>query len=173
MAPGRCYLPIRSIPEDSCWCRYLLEIQSFPDCEKTVRKAEANCADKESIAYAYLCCNFVSLYERTGRSPKAIDFAHRSPTIHEPISIGINKNDLANAYSDVGYASISHYDAQHGIEYCGKAVAIANAGADTEPEFYRTYNIDRFLRNRGRGKMMLGSLDEAVKDFDDAQRYQV
>ncbi|KAF1957122.1 TPR-like protein [Byssothecium circinans] len=153
---------------DCAW--YLLEIQSFQDCEKTLQKADANCEDKNSLAYAYLCCNLVSLYERTGRSPKAVEHALRSLKIREPLSKDNDKNDLANAYSDLGYSSVSNYEAKEAIKYFGKAIEIAKA--DNNPEFYKTFNIDRFLRNRGRAWMLLGDIEEAVKDFDEAEDYQ-
>jgi len=104
--------------------RYLLEIQSFQDCEKTLRTAEANCEDKNSIAYAYLCCNFVSLYERTGRSRKSVQYAFQSLKIREPISMDKDPNDLPNAYSDVGYLSVSNYKAKDAIEYLGRRLIL-------------------------------------------------
>lgn len=153
--------------------RYLLEIQSFQDCEKALQTAESNCKDQESLAYAYLCCNFVSLYERTGRSPKAVEYALKSKAIREFLSKDQDPNDLANAHSDVGYSSVANYKAEAAIESFNEAIKIANSDKERNPEFYKTFNIDRFLRNRGRAWLLLGKVEEAQKDFTEAEGYQV
>ena len=149
-------------------CRYLLEIQSFLSCEHTLLLALDNIEDKTSLAYAYICTNFVSLYERTGRSVKAIPNARKSLTIRE--SKTKDKNDLANAFSDVGYALIAAYQAEEGLKYMEKALVIAEAAQ--EPERYEVFSIDRFFRNHGRGNMLLGRYSEANADFDKAEYYQ-
>ena len=144
-------------------------MQSFVSCEHTLLLALDNIQDKTSLAYAYICNNFVSLYERTGRSVKAVQNAREALTIRE--SKTKDKNDLANAFSDVGYSSIAAYEAEEGLEYLEKALALAQAVQ--EPERYKVFNIDRFLRNHGRGNMLLGRYSEAKADFDKAEYYQL
>lgn len=61
-------------------------------------------------------------------------------------------------------------EAKEGLEYLDKALALAETAP--KPERYKLYNIDRFLRNHGRGNMLLGRYDEAMKDFDRAEYYQ-
>ena len=120
------------------------------------------------MAYAYICTNFVSLYERTGRSVKAVPNAREALAIRK--SKTKDENDLANGFSDVGYSSIAAYEAEEGLKYLEKALAIAEAVQ--EPERYKLFNIDRFLRNHGRGNMLLGRYPEAKADFDRADYYQ-
>ena len=132
--------------------RYLLEIQSFVGCERTLLLAEDNVMDKTCLAYACLCTNFVSLYERTGRSVRAIPKAKKALEIRENTTT--DKNDLANGFSDVGYSSVAAYEAEQGLQYLEKALAIAEAAP--EPDRYKVYNIDRFLRNHGRGPCFWG-----------------
>ena len=120
------------------------------------------------MAYAYICTKFVSLYERTGRSGKAVLNAREALTIRK--SKTKDKNDLANAFSDVGYTSIAAYEAEEGLKYLEKALALAEAVQ--EPERYKMFNIDRFLRNHGRENMLLGHYSEAKSDFDKAEYYQ-
>ncbi|KAL8647404.1 MAG: hypothetical protein Q9210_005582 [Variospora velana] len=151
---------------DTAW--YLLEIQSFIDCERTLLLTEDNIEDKTSLAYAYLCTNFVSLYKRTGRSVRAIPKAKKALEIRE--SSATDKNNLANGFSDVGYSSVAAYEAEQGLQYLEKALAFTKAAP--EPDRYKVYNIDRFLRNHGRGNMLLGHYDEAKADFNKAEYYQ-
>ena len=120
------------------------------------------------MAYAYICTNFVSLYERIGRSVKAILNARGALTIRE--SKTKDENDLANGFSDVGYSLIAAYQAEEGLKYLEKALAIAEAVR--EPERYKVFSMDRFLRYHGRGNMLLGRYSEARADFDKAEYYQ-
>ena len=106
------------------------------------------------MAYAYICTDFVSLYERTGRSIKTFPNAREALTVRE--SKTKDENDLVNGFSDVGYSSIAVYQAGEGLKCLEKALAIAEAIG--EPERYKVFNIDRFLRNHGRGNMLLGRL---------------
>ncbi|KAL9039792.1 MAG: hypothetical protein Q9214_004731 [Letrouitia sp. 1 TL-2023] len=151
---------------DTAW--YLLEIQSFRSCEQTLKLVEKNTEDKTSLIYAYVCTNFVSLYERTGRSVRAIPNAEKALWIRQ--NENTDKNDLANGYSDVGYSSVAAYQAKEGLKNLEEALGIA---AETpKPERHTIYNVDRFLRNHGRGNMLLGRFDEASKDFDRAVYFQ-
>lgn len=110
----------------------------------------------------------MSLYERTGRSVRAIAKAQKALEMRD--SLPTDKNDLANGFSDVGYSSVAAYEAEQGLQYLEKALSIAEAAP--EPDRYKVYNIDRFLRNHGRGNMLLGRYDAAQADFDRAEYYQ-
>lgn len=117
---------------------------------------------------AYICTNFVSLYERTGRSVKAVPNAREALTIREIKTK--DENDLANGFSDVGYSLIAAYQAEEGLRYLEKALAIAEAVG--EPDRYKVFSIDGLWRNHGRGNMLLGRYSEARADFDKAEYYQ-
>lgn len=99
---------------------------------------------------------------------RAIPKAKKALEIRE--SSATDKNDLANGFSDVGYSSVAAYEAEQGLQYLEKALSIAEASP--EPDRYKVYNIDRFLRNHGRGNMLLGRYDAAKADFDRAEYYQ-
>ncbi|KAK4156150.1 hypothetical protein C8A00DRAFT_30962 [Chaetomidium leptoderma] len=104
-----------------------------------------------------------------GRSNKACTAAHTELAIltkHD----SPEDNNLANAYSNVGYALLSVYKAAEGIKYLDTAVAMARAHA--EPACYREYNIDRFLRNRGRCRQQMKQFDQARRDFLEAEYFQ-
>lgn len=147
---------------------YLLEIQSFLSCEHTLLLALDNIEDMTSLVYAYICTSFANLYERTGRSVKAVPNAREALAIWD--SKTKNENDLANGFSDVGYSSIAAYEAEEDLKHLEKALAIAEAVQ--EPERDKAFNIDRYLRNHGRGNMLLGRYAEARADFDKAEYYQ-
>ena len=70
----------------------------------------------------------------------------------------------------MGYSSIAAYEAEEDLKHLEKALAIAEAVQ--EPERDKAFNIDRYLRNHGRGNMLLGRYAEARADFDKAEYYQ-
>jgi hypothetical protein len=113
--------------------------------------------------------SLVGLYERTGRSVKSCDAAEIEFKILGKQGV-CEGNSPANAKSNVGYAMVSARRATEGLKYLDVAVAMAKS--HPEPECYKEYNIDRFLRNRGRCKMQMMQFDEALKDFDEAEYFQ-
>ena len=137
-------------------------------CEHALLLLLDDIRDKTTLAYAYLCTNFVSLFERTGRSVRAIPKAKEALKIQK--AKYRNKNDLANAFSDVGYVSIAAYQAEEGLEHLEMALMIAEESP--EPDRYEVYNVDRFLRNHGRGNVLLQRYEEASADFAKAQYYR-
>ncbi|KAL9612957.1 MAG: hypothetical protein Q9167_002486 [Letrouitia subvulpina] len=120
---------------DTAW--YLLEIQSFRSCEQTLKLVKKNTEDKTSLAYAYVCTNFVSLYERTGRSIRAIPNARKALSIRQNEST--DKNDLANGYSDVGYSSVAAYQAKEGLKNIEEALGIAEETPEPERHTITTW----------------------------------
>ncbi|KAL8896037.1 MAG: hypothetical protein Q9207_007903 [Kuettlingeria erythrocarpa] len=129
------------------------------------RMSEQERKDAFKVAFALLREAFPG---RQGRSVRAIPKAKKALRIRE--ASATDKNDLANGFSDVGYSSVAAYEAEQGLQYLEKALGIAEAAP--EPDRYKVYNIDRFLRNHGRGNMLLGRYDEAKADFDKAEYYQ-
>lgn len=79
-------------------------------------------------------------------------------------------NDVANAWSNMGYTRVSAFEASDGILYLDKAISMANDVP--EPRRYQQFNIDRFLRNRGRTNAQLHRLEAAERDFQEAEHYQ-
>lgn len=79
-------------------------------------------------------------------------------------------NDVANAWSNMGYTRVSAFEASDGILYLDKAILMAKDVP--EPKRYQQFNIDRFLRNRGRANAQLQRLDDAMRDYEEAEYYQ-
>src|SRR5580700_2762375 len=89
--------------------RYMLEIQQFISAEKMLSSLLPE-IDTTSIEYAHINRDLMGIFERTGRSNRAVECAE--------IEIGIltehgvpQENDLANAYSDMGYSLCSAFRA--------------------------------------------------------------
>ncbi|KAK1755394.1 P-loop containing nucleoside triphosphate hydrolase protein, partial [Echria macrotheca] len=125
--------------------------------------------DNGSLLAASIQRSLLGLYERTGRSIKACEAAEMEFKILEKQGV-FEGNNSANANSNVGYALVSARRAAEGLKYLDVAVAIAKS--HPEPERYQEYNIDRFLRNRGRCRMQMKQFDEASRDFDEAEYFQ-
>ena len=111
----------------------------------------------------------MGIYERTGRSYRAVECAKVEFDILVE-HIGLDQNDLANAYSDMGYSLRSAFKPLDALFYLDKAVDIAKS--HPHPKRYTNFNIDRFLRNRGRTKQQLMGFKEALEDFAGAEYYQ-
>lgn len=108
-------------------------------------------------------------FERTGRSVRALECAKTEFDIFVSHK-DTDKNDLANAYSDMGYSSCAAFKPQEALVYLDRAVEIARS--HPEDECYQKFNIDRFLRNRGRTKAQLADYNGALDDFTQAECYQ-
>ena len=165
------------VQDKNCWTtrssvdsvyRYLTEIQLFMVAERAFKSLMYSIEDKTSLLYGECCGRQIGLYERTGRTPRGIALAKKDLEIKE--AKHIDKNDLANSLSDVGYLLIASYYPEESILYLNRALNIAEQEA--EPDLYRKFNIDRFLRNRGRAYMQLGDYGAALKDFSRAEYFQ-
>ena len=151
---------------DDAW--YMVETQQFFQAEEALLSIYRD-IDEGSLQAATIQRSLLGLYERTGRSVKACTAAEIELKILKKHGIS-EGNSLANAHSNVGYAMASALRAAEGLKHLGIAVAMAKSRP--EPERYREYNIDRFLRNRGRCKMQMKQFDEALRDFDEAEYFQ-
>ncbi|KAK3295120.1 P-loop containing nucleoside triphosphate hydrolase protein [Chaetomium fimeti] len=151
---------------DDAW--YMVETEQFLQAETALLSILGD-LDKGSLLAATIQRGLLGLYERTGRSVKACAAAEIEFEILEKHGVS-EGNDAANAKSNVGYARTSALRAAEGLKYLDAAVAIARSYP--EPECYEDFNIDRFLRNRGRCKMQLKQFDEALRDFDEAEYFQ-
>ncbi len=141
----------------------MIEIQHFREAEASLLSLLGD-VDDDSLLAARIHRTLLGLYERTGRSNRACAAAKAEFDIlqrHNPAE----DNNLANAYSNVGYAMLSAYKAAEGIKYLDKAIAIAKAVP--EPARYQEYNIDRFLRNKGRCMF-----HDALLDFDEVEYFK-
>jgi tetratricopeptide (TPR) repeat protein len=146
----------------------MVETQQFLEAETALLSIFGD-IDEGSLLAATIQRSLLGLYERTGRSVKACNAAEVELKTLKKHGIS-NGNNLANAHSNVGYAMASALRAAEGLEHLDIAVAMAKSRP--EPERYQEYNIDRFLRNRGRCKMQMKQFDEALRDFDEAEYFQ-
>ncbi|KAK4076770.1 uncharacterized protein Triagg1_4373 [Trichoderma aggressivum f. europaeum] len=147
---------------------YMIEIQHFLDAERSLLSL-LETAENGSALAAKVHRSLLGLYERTGRSI----LAKRSASLEFDIVVKYSSstsNDVANAWSNMGYTRVSVFEASDAITYLDEAVLMAK----TVPELscYQQFNIDRFLRNRGRANAQLGRFEDALRDFDDAEGYQ-
>jgi hypothetical protein len=146
----------------------MIEIQQFLDAERSLLSLLKN-AKNSSAFVAKLHRSLLGLYERTGRSIRA----KTSATVEFGIvckSSQSGSNDVANAWSNMGYTKVSAFEASDGIPYLDKAISMAKSVP--EPMRYQQFNIDRFLRNRGRGKAQKQLFNSAMRDFEEAEYYQ-
>ncbi|KAK0710559.1 hypothetical protein B0T21DRAFT_297995 [Apiosordaria backusii] len=162
------------IRDDACsrladqLARYMIETQQFLQAEAALRSVLGD-VDDSSLLAATIQRSLLGLYERTGRSVKACAAAEIEFKIMEQHGI-LEGNTLANAHSNVGYAMVSANRALEGLKHLDAAIAMAKS--HPEPECYQGYNIDRFLRNRGRCKQQMKQFDDALLDFDEAEYFQ-
>jgi tetratricopeptide (TPR) repeat protein len=146
----------------------MIEIQHFLEAETSLLSLLGDIGE-DSLLAARIHRSLLSLYERTGRSNKACAAAHAEFAILQKHNAS-EDNSLANAYSNVGYAKLSAHRAAEGIQYLDTAVAMAKS--HPEPMCYQEYNIDRFLRNRGRCRQQMYQFEEALLDFREAEYFQ-
>lgn len=130
--------------------------------------------DKSSLVYAYVCIEAGTLYDRTGRSMLAFDVYR---TIYEiRLATYINTdpycNDMANGYSLMNLATTGVWQGEAGLEWIDKAIEYMRKQNTSDEELAKTYNADRFWRNRGRTDYLLARYEEAKYDFDQAEKYQ-
>lgn len=153
------------------------EIQHFVGAERQMLDLLLD-SEEGSLEFARINGDLMGIYERTGRSNRAVHFAEVEFKIVESYA-GSNENilanpdvanDVANAYSDMGYSLCSAFRGTEALPYLDRAIEIAKSFPD--PECYEKFNIDRFLRNHGRVCQQLGLLDKALADFEEAESYQ-
>ncbi|KAL7790602.1 TPR-like protein [Trichoderma afarasin] len=147
---------------------YMIEIQHFLEAERSLLSL-LETAENDSKLAAKAHRSLLGLYERTGRSILAKSSASSEWTI-----VGSNSRDMsnnvANAWSNMGYTRVSAFEASDGVFYLDKAISIAKDVP--EPSRYQQFNIDRFLRNRGRANQQMRRFEDALRDFDEAEDYQ-
>ncbi|QYT03110.1 hypothetical protein H0G86_010079 [Trichoderma simmonsii] len=147
---------------------YMIEIQHFLEAERSLLSLLETAKNDSELA-AKVHRSLLGLYERTGRSILA-----KSSASSEWAIVGSNLRDMsnnaANAWSNMGYTRISAFEASDGAFYLDKAISIAKDVP--EPSRYQQFNIDRFLRNRGRANQQMRRFEDALRDFDEAEEYQ-
>lgn len=126
--------------------------------------------EEGSIEYADNTQDLMGIYERTGRSNKAVTCAKTELEIFSKQE-NPDENGLANVYSDVGYTLCSAFQAKEALFYLDKAINIAKGFPD--PVRHKKFNLDRFLRNHARIQQQLGNFSEALSDLDEAETYQL
>ncbi|KAI1273566.1 hypothetical protein F5Y07DRAFT_402296 [Xylaria sp. FL0933] len=135
----------QTLIRDDIW--YMLETQQFTGAEALI-KSQLLDIDATSLECAHLNRILMGLYERTGRSVRALE--------------------CAKVEFDIFVAHhVTWVDPQKALMYLDRAVDTALS--HKEPECYRDFNIDRFLRNRGRAKAQLGDFDGSLNDFTKAE----
>ncbi|KAL6692957.1 P-loop containing nucleoside triphosphate hydrolase protein [Trichoderma pleuroticola] len=147
---------------------YMIEIQQFLEAERSLSSL-LETAENDSVLAAKVHRSLLGLYERTGRSILAKNSATLEFAIVGRYSQSVS-NDVANAWSNMGYTAVSAFKASDGVPYLDRAISIAKNVP--EPSCYQQYNIDRFLRNRGRANAQMGRFEDALHDFDEAEYYQ-
>lgn len=151
---------------DDAW--YMVKMQQCLQAESALLSILCD-VDEGSLLAATIQRSLLGLYEWTGRSIKACAAAEIEFKILKKHGVS-EGNNWANANSNVGYAMVSARKAAEGLKYLDAAAKMAKS--HPEPECYREYNVDRFLRNRGRCKMQMNQFDEALGDFDEADYFQ-
>lgn len=146
----------------------MIEIQHFLDAKRSLLSLLEN-AESNPVFAAKLHRSLLGLYERTGRSICAKNSASLEFEIVGKDSQNVG-NDVANAWSNMGYTRVSAFEASDGIPYLDKAVSMAKDVP--EPRRYQQFNIDRFLRNRGRANEQMERFEVALSDFEEAEYYQ-
>lgn len=149
-------------------CRFCGETCSLQLGEKLGKRAAENCADKDSLIYAYLCESVATIDHRRGRYGDAYTFFLRSLSIREKAP-STTAPALADAYSAVGPALFGLFQSEESIRFVNKALGIAYAAPE---EIQHTFNIDRFLRNRSRPQAALRNFESAKKDVVAAEAFQ-
>ena len=134
-----------------------------------VTLAAESCSDKSTLFFASLCYSAGSLDHRRGRYLNAISHYQQALTIRESLSPP-ESNELATCYSAVGMALTGLYRGADALEYFEKAFQIFHD--KPEQEKLKTYNVDRYLRNRSRAKIALGLYEEAKSDLTEAETWQ-
>ncbi|KAL7933132.1 hypothetical protein V8C35DRAFT_322549 [Trichoderma chlorosporum] len=150
---------------DDIW--YMIEIQHFLDAEHSLLSLLEN-TEKDSVSAAKIHRSLLGLYERTGRSIRAKNSASSEFEIVARYSESVG-NDVANAWSNMGYTRVSAFEASDAVSYLDRAISIAKDVP--EPRCFQEFNIDRFLRNRGRANEQMGRFEDALRDFDEAEYY--
>ena len=65
----------------------------------------------------------------------------------------------------------SAFRAEEALPFLNKAIDIAKSSP--EPDWHLIFNVDRFLRNRGRVYQQLGQFNLALVDFEEAEVFQL
>ncbi|GFP55674.1 hypothetical protein TASIC1_0005053200 [Trichoderma asperellum] len=151
---------------DDIW--YMIEIQHFLDAERSLLSLLEN-AENDFVFAAKVHRSLLGLYERTGRSIRAKSSASLEFEIVGRYSQDAG-NDVANTWSNMGYTRVSAFEASDGVPYLDKAFSMAKDVP--EPKRCQQFNIDRFLRNRGRANEQMRRFEDALRDFDEAEYYQ-
>lgn len=146
----------------------MIEIQHFSDAERSLLSLLENVEDDSEFA-AKIHRSLLGIYERTGRSIRAKCSATVEFEIVERYFQNAD-NDVANTWSNMGYTRVSAFEASDGLSYLDRAISTAKD--IPEPVRYQQYNIDRFLRNRGRANQQLLRFEDALHDFEEADYYQ-
>lgn len=151
---------------DATW--YLSEISSLALGERLGARAAENCADKNSLTYAYICESIATIDHRRGSYENAHKYFSDALTIRQK-STTTTPYVLADSYSAVGLALAGLFRNQEAIESVEKALEIVYS----QPEEERVkFNVDRYLRNSSRPKVALRRFDEAREDITKADAYQ-
>jgi tetratricopeptide (TPR) repeat protein len=148
--------------------RFCSETSTLELGEKLGRRAADNCANKDSLIYAYLCESVATIDHRRGRYGTAYTFFMRALSIREkePTTTG---PELADSYSAIGLALFGLFRSEEAVNFVDKALAIAYEAPE---DLQHTYNIDRYLRNRSRPQAALKNLDIARQDVAAAEAFQ-
>lgn len=136
--------------------------------ERIAKRAMNNCKDRTALQYAYLCESSAHMTHRRGRYPASLEYSQTALAIREAADQTTAKV-LADSYSSVALALFGMYQGEAAIQKVNRAIEIARGVSDEER---KTWNYDRYLRNRARPQVALGLFDLAKADLDEAEAFQ-
>ncbi|KAM3446486.1 hypothetical protein MY3296_009633 [Beauveria thailandica] len=151
---------------DASW--YCAESSTIQMGERIAKCAMDNWKDRTALQYAYLCESSAHMTHRRGRYPASLKYSQAALAIREA-SDQTPAKVLADSYSSVALALLGMYQSDAAIQKVNRAIEIARGVSNEER---KTWNYDRYLRNRARLRVALGLFDLAKADLDEAEAFQ-
>ncbi|KAJ3496070.1 hypothetical protein NLG97_g2939 [Lecanicillium saksenae] len=151
---------------DASW--YCAEASTIQTAERIARRAMDNWTDRTVLQYAYLCESSAHMTHRRGRYPASLEHSQTALAIRKAADQTPAKV-LADSHNSVALALLGTYQSEAAIQNVNRAITIARRVSDDER---KTWNYDRYLRNRSRAQVALGLFDLAKADLDEAEAFQ-
>jgi tetratricopeptide (TPR) repeat protein len=120
------------------------------------------------MPYAHLMHSAGSLEHRRGRYPKAYTHFEQVLAIRKKHARP-GTNELANAYSGMTMALVGLYRGNEAINFANSAISVFQD--KSEEEKLAKFNVDRYLRNRGRAFFYMGKFEESKADVIEAAQW--
>lgn len=125
--------------------------------------------DKNSFNQGEIYQCLASLKVRMGQCSAALELYRKVLSIRRRL-VEPDSNQLANALSSMAFTLTAMYQSSEAFEYFKQVFDCVD---DKDEETQRkSYNIDRFLQNRGRAYFYTRDFENSKKDFALADRHQ-